>query len=404
VTDNPPEVLAARAGWKVTTVVMAAPVAVLSGMQLILPLLPVIQRELGLTDAEISLVSSVYLLPGVLLAIPAGLLGDRIGRRLLFGWSLVIFGLAGLLLFFRHDFPTVLGARLLQGFAFAAILPLTITMIGELWGNEGQLRTQGMRVVGMNVANVVWPMIGGLIAAAAWESMFLLQGLALPLGIAALFVLPKDAKSFRQPANRPRSSLFQMMKTRRALTVEATAFLRFLGRFGFLTYGPILLVTRLGFTPIEAGLVLGAAALCATVSAGSTGWLAGRVRPSRLLTSASLGMATGLLLLSAGGIGAWVGPLLFGTADGVFAVVHSGFMTEAVPRNLRASFVATTGAIKNLGKFLAPSLVVALLVVVRLDVAFVVLALLTASMAPLARVLRTLDGRLAPHPAPIPVE
>jgi MFS transporter, ACDE family, multidrug resistance protein len=382
--------------WRTATVVLGAPIAVLSGMQLILPALPVIQADLGLSEAQISLVSSVYLLPGVLLAIPAGLLGDRIGRRLLFGWSLILFGAAGLFLWVRNDFSSLLGGRFLQGLAFAAILPLTITMIGELWRSQGQLRNQGMRVVGMNVANVVWPLIGGVVAVTIWQFAFLFQSLALPLGVAALMVLPDDSRSLSSTHGRVRVKLIKMMRTRRAVAVEYTAFLRFVVRFGFLTYGPILLVSYQGFSPFETGLVIGAAAFMATVAAGITGAIARRVRPSRLLQLGAIGMASGLALLSVGGAGAWAGPLLYGFADGVFAVVHSGFMTEAVPASVRAAFVATTGAIKNIGKFLAPTLVVVLLSVFRLDAVFLVLSLLVASMIPMARALRDLDRGLQP--------
>jgi MFS transporter, ACDE family, multidrug resistance protein len=382
--------------WRIAAVVLGAPIAVLSGMQLILPVLPVIQAELGLSEAQISLVSSVYLLPGVLLAIPAGLLGDRIGRRLMFGWSLVLFGAAGLFLWIRNDFSSLLAGRFVQGLAFAVILPLTITMIGELWRSHGQLRNQGMRVVGMNVANVVWPLIGGIVAVTIWQVAFLFQALALPLGIAALLALPDDSRSLSGTRGRVRVKLIQMMRTRRALAVECTAFLRFLVRFGFLTYGPILLVSYQGFSPFETGLVIGAAAFVATVAAGITGAIARRVRPSLLLRLSAVGMASGLALISVGGAGAWAGALLYGFADGVFAVVHSGFMTEAVPASIRAAFVATTGAIKNTGKFLAPTLVVILLGVLRLDAVFLVLSLLVASMIPMAGALRDLDGGLQP--------
>ena len=52
--------------------------AALTGIQLILPALPVMQRDLGLSDSQIGLVTSAYLLPSVLFAFPAGLLAGFI--------------------------------------------------------------------------------------------------------------------------------------------------------------------------------------------------------------------------------------------------------------------------------------------------------------------------------------
>ena len=76
-------------------VFLAGPI-VLSGLQSILPTLPLMQDELGLSNTEIGLVTSVYLLPGVLLAVPAGMLADRFGRRIVLSVSLLVFGVGGL--------------------------------------------------------------------------------------------------------------------------------------------------------------------------------------------------------------------------------------------------------------------------------------------------------------------
>lgn len=383
---------------------IGAPIVVLSGMQLILPVLPVMQDVLSLTESQISLVSTAYLLPGVLMAIPAGIIGDRFGRRLIFGWSLILFGMGGMWLVVSHDFVTILVVRLFQGVAFAAILPLTITMIGELWARHGQLHNQGRRVIGMNAANVGWPIIGGIVATSAWYAVFAFQMLAIPIGVAALWTLPRDLPVQSADRQSHRHGIFEVMRTRPALMVEATGFLRFLLRFGFLTYAPILLVARQNFSALSTGLLLGGAALCATTTAAVTGRLANRVPPSRLMATSGVGMAIGLILLAMGGYGSWAGPLIYGLADGIFAVTHSGFMTQAAPRSARATFVATTGAIKNLGKFLAPSMMVGLLWVMNLDIAFVALGLLALMITPMGWMLKQLDLDLAPRSPRLVVE
>ena len=47
------------------------------------PALPVIQRQIGLTDTELGLFTAAYMLPAVVFAIPLGYLADTIGRPLL---------------------------------------------------------------------------------------------------------------------------------------------------------------------------------------------------------------------------------------------------------------------------------------------------------------------------------
>lgn len=73
-------------------------------------------------------------------------------------------------------------------------------------------------------------------------------------------------------------------------------------------------------------------------------------------------------------------------------------MTQAAPTSARATFVATTGAIKNLGKFLAHSLMVGLLLVVHMGVAFLALGILALMIAPMGWMLKQLDLDLAQKP------
>lgn len=111
--------------------IVAAPLT-LTGTQSLAPALPAMQEALNLTEAQIGLFTGAYFLPSILLALPAGMLADRLGRRAVFVGGLVVFGLCGAAMTIWHDsFPLLLVLRSVQGAAFAAILPLTITLIAD---------------------------------------------------------------------------------------------------------------------------------------------------------------------------------------------------------------------------------------------------------------------------------
>ena len=65
----------------------------LTGTQSVVPALPAMQGELSLTEAQIGLFMGAYFLPSIFLALPAGMLADRFGRRAVFTGGLVVFGL-----------------------------------------------------------------------------------------------------------------------------------------------------------------------------------------------------------------------------------------------------------------------------------------------------------------------
>ena len=113
-------------------------VTAMSGIQLIAPSLPAMRDALGITDAQLALVTSLYLLPAAIAALPAGILADRIGRRKVFGWSFIVLGLAGAALQFASgSFGVFLAIRFIQGTAFAGLMPLTMTILGDAWNRAG---------------------------------------------------------------------------------------------------------------------------------------------------------------------------------------------------------------------------------------------------------------------------
>ena len=143
---------------------------------------------LGLTDSRLALVMTIYLLPAALGALPAGLLADRIGRRRVFGWSMVLFGLAGILLqFSTGSFGLFLAIRFAQGLAFAGLLPLTMTILGDAFRGSELIRGQGRRSIAMLTGDGILPILGGVLAASTWQAPWLGQLLAaVPFGFMVL--------------------------------------------------------------------------------------------------------------------------------------------------------------------------------------------------------------------------
>ena len=70
----------------------------LTGVQMIAPSLPAMRDALDLDETQLALVMSVYLLPAAIAAVPAGMLADRIGRRLVLGFGFIGFGICGVMM------------------------------------------------------------------------------------------------------------------------------------------------------------------------------------------------------------------------------------------------------------------------------------------------------------------
>ena len=369
-----------------------------TGVQLIAPSLPVMRDALGLTDAQLALVMTVYLLPAALGAIPAGILADRIGRRRVFGWSMVAFGLAGIALqIFTDSFGVFLTIRFVQGLAFAGLLPLTMTILGDAFRGAELIRSQGRRSVAMLTGDGTLPIIGGVLAALAWQTPWLGQVLAIPFGFAVLAGMT-DPPSLHAKARRA----IGLMEFGRAfrmpgvVALQYAGFLRMFLKFSILTFLPVLLVDVRDFSPAFAGLVVGSSALVGIVPSLSAGRLAHFGRPT---TFVAVGLASEAIALAVWSLATWpvaifAAAVAFGIADGLSGVFVNSITVAATDTEHRAGFVAATGAVRNFAKFLGPATVGLLILVMSLPATFTLMAVLTLMSTALVIPLRPLDDRL----------
>jgi ACDE family multidrug resistance protein len=190
----------------------AAGVVSLAGLQAVIPGLPLVQEALRLSDSQAALLVSAYLLPSVVFAVPSGFLADRFGRRALFVAAFTLFGLAGAATLAVESFTGLLVTRVVQGAAFAALLPLSITMLGDVVSGPNQVRHQGVRAVLIAAGDMLWPLLGGALALLAWAAPFASSVVALPLALLGWRWL--DAAPARMPKRITLRQLGATLRTR----------------------------------------------------------------------------------------------------------------------------------------------------------------------------------------------
>lgn len=370
----------------------------LTGVQLIAPTLPVMQTEFGLTDTQLALVTSVYLLPAAIASIPVGMLADRFGRRIVYGSALILFGLCGIVLVLLDDFTVFLAVRFLQGLAFAGLLPLTMTILGDSYTGVDLVGAQGARSVAMSIGDGLLPVIGGVLAGIAWFVPWLGQTLAIPLGVVVLLVMV-DSPSVEEARVRGRARIRDLLLAFRGLPIFAlqyAGFLRMFLKFCILTFFPVFLVDVRSMTPAFAGVAIGIAALAGTGIAAMSGRMARLGRPTIWVIIGVLGMGAALMALVAAPW-AWAilgAAVLYGACDGMLGVFINSFVTVATGAEQRAGFVSTTGAIRNFAKFAGPVVFASLMIVMSIGGAFFVVGVLTLVSSLVVIQMSPLERRL----------
>lgn len=395
--DPPDEALGSRRGLRRSLLLAhGSGAVVLGGVQGIVPALPEMQRVLSLSDAQIGLVNSVYLFPSVILAVPAGFLMDRLGRRRVFVGALALFGLTGLGLLFVGSFPLLLALRALQGVAFAAVLPLSVTLVGDLLSGLAQLREQGVRMLVLTASDVTLALMGGALVAISWQAPFMLHLLALPVAAAGWRYLDAPGPRPRPQERFGMAGLLGLLRTRLAVAIQSLGLLRFFFKFALLTYSPVLLSDR-GWSPAAIAVGLAGMAAAATVAAVASRWVNARWPGTAVLALSLTATAAGFILLAVTDSGPVMAACLvvLGLAEGSLGVVANAMMLEGVTPAQRAVFVSSAAAFKNLGKFGAPALLSIAVLAMSLTQAFLLIGVLALATIATVPPLRQLDTKLA---------
>ncbi|TWS19480.1 MFS transporter [Tsukamurella asaccharolytica] len=150
--------------------------------------LPALRAQLGATTGQTQWVLAAYSLAFGLALVPAGRLGDVLGRRRLFLGGVAVFSAAALVSALAAGAWQVVGARLLQGAAAGVISSQVLGIIADRF--TGILRARALAAYGVAIglAGVAGPVSGGLVLALAGEETGWRWALALnvPFGVLAL--------------------------------------------------------------------------------------------------------------------------------------------------------------------------------------------------------------------------
>lgn len=156
--------------------------------------LPNLQVTFGLTAAELSLLTSVYLWPFAVMQPVAGILTDRLGPRRSVTMFLMVAGLGQLLLAMASSFAFALLGRACTGIG-ASILYVAAAKIMAQWFRRREFGT--LTGAWTSVAN-----LGGIAAAAplaailpliGWRASFATIGVAVLTTAALVFIVVRDS-------------------------------------------------------------------------------------------------------------------------------------------------------------------------------------------------------------------
>ncbi len=162
--------------------------------------LPTMAVSLHASTGDLQWIVDSYSLVLAALILPAGLLGDRYGRKKMLVVALVIFGVASLACAYASSVGELITARAVLGIGAAAIFPLALSVLPVLF--DGADRQRAVAAIGgaTMLSFPIGPIVGGyLLDHFWWGSVFLINVPVVVLALIAVTTLLPESRSARRP-------------------------------------------------------------------------------------------------------------------------------------------------------------------------------------------------------------
>jgi EmrB/QacA subfamily drug resistance transporter len=163
--------------------------------------LPTLAADLQASTSELQWFADAYNLALAAALLPAGMLGDRYGRKKWLLVALVLFGAASAGCAFSDTSGMLILMRVFLGLGAAFLIPLSMSMLPVLFREEEQARALMIWTTANTLGIPLGPIVGGwLLKYFDWGSVFLLN---LPLVLIAVIAVAWLMPESRRP-DRPR--------------------------------------------------------------------------------------------------------------------------------------------------------------------------------------------------------
>ncbi len=132
-------------------------------------------------------VFSIYLLTSTVAMPVYGRLADIYGRRRILLTGISIFLTGASICAFAHSMPQLIVARAIQGLGAAGLIPISMTVAGDIYSLEERTRIQAVFSGVWGFASLVGPLLGAFLTIHfGWRSIFSIN---IPFGALSLFLV-----------------------------------------------------------------------------------------------------------------------------------------------------------------------------------------------------------------------
>lgn len=182
------------------------PLVMTLGNSMLIPVLPILEKKVGISSFQSSMVITSYSVAAIFLIPIAGYLSDRLGRKKIILPSLFLCLIGGLIAGFAswkidEPFAWIIAGRILQGIGVSGASPIVMPLVGDLYKGDDEKTSSCLGIIETSntFGKVLSPILGSLFAALIWFLPFFSISIFSLISIILIFFFVKAPKEKEKP-------------------------------------------------------------------------------------------------------------------------------------------------------------------------------------------------------------
>lgn len=256
------------------------------GINMYLPSMPRISRDFGVSFAAAQLTFSVFLCTLAVGQLFAGHLSDRLGRRPVLLVGLCAFTFGSCICTMAQNFDFLILGRVVQAIGGSVVVPICRAAVRDVHQPNEAASLYAYVTMGMSVASMFGPLIGGLLDACGWRASFLFMTTCATLTLSCCYAgFHETRRSNNSTGSAPTLLLgyFDLVRSRLFWGYAMVVAFVSSSFYCLIAGAPYVMIQLMGRSPAEYGLYSAAMPCGYILGSFATGRLVTRTGPNRMI-------------------------------------------------------------------------------------------------------------------------
>jgi MFS transporter, DHA1 family, multidrug resistance protein len=237
------------------------------GIGLVIPVLPTLMNELGITGTTIGYLTAAFAIAQLIVSPFAGKAADRFGRKIMIVIGLFIFGISEFLFGIGKEIEMLFLSRLLGGISAAFIMPAVTAFIADITTLQTRPKALGYMSAAISTGFIIGPGIGGFLAEFGTRVPFYFAGaLGTIAAILSIILLKEPDRNKTNEQTSDGKPGYKRMLVPKYLLAFILIFITSFGLAAFESFFSLFVDHKFQFQPSDIAIVITGGAIFGAVS------------------------------------------------------------------------------------------------------------------------------------------